>query len=30
MEHFFPGAFISDTGPNHDIDFAYTALTFTF
>ena len=28
--HFFHGAFISDTGPDHDIDFAYTALTFTF
>ena len=28
--HFFHGPFISDTGPNRDIDFAYTAVTFTF
>jgi len=28
--HFFHGAFISATGPNRDIDFAYSALTFTF
>jgi alginate export protein len=28
--HFFHGAFISATGPHNDIDFAYTALTFTF
>jgi hypothetical protein len=28
--HFFHGAFISDTGPANDIDFAYSALTFTF
>ena len=28
--HFFHGAFISATGPANDIDFAYTALTFTF
>jgi len=28
--HFFHGAFISATGPNNDIDFAYSALTFTF
>ena len=28
--HFFHGAFISATGPHNDIDFAYSALTFTF
>ena len=28
--HFFHGAFIAATGPDHDIDFAYTALSFTF
>jgi len=28
--HFFHGEFISETGPAEDIDFAYTALTFTF
>jgi len=28
--HFFHGEFISQTGPAEDIDFAYTALTFTF
>jgi hypothetical protein len=28
--HFFHGAFISATGPHSDIDFAYSALTFTF
>ena len=28
--HFFHGAFIAATGPHSDIDFAYTALTFTF
>ena len=28
--HFFHGSFISDTGPHGDIDFAYSALTFTF
>jgi len=28
--HFFHGAYISDTGPDRDIDFAYTAVTFTF
>ncbi|MDB6125859.1 MAG: hypothetical protein JWQ71_4852 [Pedosphaera sp.] len=28
--HFFHGAFIAATGPHRDIDFAYTALTFTF
>jgi hypothetical protein len=28
--HFFHGAFISATGPANDIDFAYSALTFTF
>jgi hypothetical protein len=28
--HFFHGAFIAATGPDHDIDFAYSALTFTF
>jgi hypothetical protein len=28
--HFFHGQFISATGPHDDIDFAYTALTFTF
>src|SRR5882724_5859666 len=28
--HFFHGAFITATGPHNDIDFAYSALTFTF
>jgi len=28
--HFFHGSFIADTGPHNDIDFAYSALTFTF
>lgn len=28
--HFFHGAFIAATGPDRDIDFAYSALTFTF
>jgi hypothetical protein len=28
--HFFHGAFIAATGPHDDIDFAYSALTFTF
>jgi hypothetical protein len=28
--HFFHGAFISATGPHNNIDFAYSALTFTF
>jgi hypothetical protein len=28
--HFFHGAFISATGAHGDIDFAYSALTFTF
>jgi hypothetical protein len=28
--HFFHGDFISATGPHNDIDFAYTAVTFTF
>jgi len=28
--HFFHGAFISETGPHNDIDFAYSAVTFTF
>jgi len=28
--HFFHGAFIAATGPHNDIDFAYSALTFTF
>jgi hypothetical protein len=28
--HFFHGPFISATGPGKDIDFAYTAMTFTF
>jgi Alginate export len=28
--HFFHGSFISETGPHNDIDFAYSALTFTF
>jgi hypothetical protein len=27
---FFAGAFIAATGPHNDIDFAYSALTFTF
>jgi hypothetical protein len=28
--HFFSGSFIKNTGPSSDINFAYTALTFTF
>jgi alginate export protein len=28
--HFFHGSFITETGPHSDIDFAYSALTFTF
>jgi hypothetical protein len=28
--HFFAGTFISQTGPSQDIDFFYTALTYTF
>ncbi|HWF18177.1 MAG TPA: alginate export family protein, partial [Verrucomicrobiae bacterium] len=28
--HFFHGPFITATGPHNDIDFAYSALTFTF
>jgi hypothetical protein len=28
--HFFHGAFITATGPHSDIDFAYSAMTFTF
>jgi hypothetical protein len=28
--HFFAGDFIQDTGPSHDIDFAYFALVYTF
>jgi len=28
--HFFSWAFITATGPDNDIDFAYSALTFTF
>jgi hypothetical protein len=28
--HFFHGSFISETGSHNDIDFAYSALTFTF
>jgi hypothetical protein len=28
--HFFHGGFISATGPHDDIDFAYSAVTFTF
>jgi Alginate export len=28
--HFFHGAFIAATGPHSDIDFAFSALTFTF
>jgi hypothetical protein len=28
--HFFHGAFISQTGPDEDIDFAYASLSFTF
>jgi hypothetical protein len=28
--HFFHGTFIAATGPHNDIDFAYSALTFTF
>ena len=28
--HFFHGDFISASGPANDIDFVYTAMTFTF
>ena len=28
--HFFHGSFVADTGPHSDIDFAYSALVFTF
>lgn len=28
--HFFTGEFISDTGPDEDIDFVYAAATYTF
>jgi hypothetical protein len=28
--HFFPGDFLSDTGPSGDIDFIYAAAQFTF
>jgi hypothetical protein len=28
--HFFPGAFIKQTGANEPIDFFYTAVTYTF
>ena len=28
--HFFAGQFIKETGPGNDIDFFYTAVTFTF
>ena len=28
--HMFAGSFISQTGPSNDIDFFYTALTYTF
>jgi len=28
--HFFPGGFISTTGSSRDIDFFYTAVTYTF
>ncbi len=28
--HFFAGPFIEATGPHNDIDFAFSALTFTF
>ncbi len=28
--HFFAGDFLSDTGPSHDIDFAYAQLMYTF
>jgi len=28
--HFFAGTFINETGPHQDMDFAYTAITFTF
>jgi len=28
--HFFHGAFISQTGPNNDINFTYASLSFTF
>jgi hypothetical protein len=27
---FFAGSFISQTGTSSDIDFVYTALTYTF
>ena len=28
--HFFAGQFIEDSGPAHDIDFAYTAIEYSF
>ena len=28
--HFFSGDFIEETGPSKDVDFLYTAVTFTF
>ena len=28
--HFFTGSFIEQTGPDHDVDFFYAAVTFTF
>ena len=28
--HFFAGDFLSDTGPDDDIDFVYAAVTYTF
>ena len=28
--HFFSGPFVKNTGPSSDINFAHTALTFTF
>jgi hypothetical protein len=28
--HFFAGTFIQETGPSNDIDFFYTAITYTF
>jgi hypothetical protein len=28
--HFFQGAFIAETGPHEDINFAYASMSFTF
>jgi hypothetical protein len=28
--HFFTGTFVEQTGPDHDVDFFYAAVTFTF